>query len=86
MSSIEEIIKTIVKRAKGVIDINKAEEACKASGIAIDKTGNISISAKNADETLQSLIKNLVNEGGLIVKIMLHNLSTEKGLKIIEPR
>ncbi|MGR3319663.1 MAG: hypothetical protein ACUZ8O_14440 [Candidatus Anammoxibacter sp.] len=83
MISIDDITKAIIDRTSGIVDKLKAERVYKASGIEIDDNGNISIS-KNAEETLDSLIKNLINEGGIIAKIMLNNLSKEKGVKIFE--
>lgn len=81
MTKFEEITKTIVDRSKRIIDEIKAEKVYKASGIEIDINGNISIN-KPAEETLNCLVKNLISEGGVIAKIMLHNLSKEKGFKI----
>ena len=81
MISTCDITKTIIDRASGIVDKLKAERVYKASGIEIDCNGAISIS-KNAEDTLNSLIENLINEGGVIAKIMLHNLSKEKGVKI----
>lgn len=73
MMTTEEITKTIVDRTRGIVDENKAEKVYKASGIEIHDNGKISLS-KNAEETLDSLIENLNNEGGIIAKIMLRNL------------
>lgn len=83
MITTEDITKTIIDRIRGIVDKKRAEKVYKDSGIEIDANGKISIS-KNAEETLESLVKNLITEGGAIVKIMLHNLSHEKGVKLYE--
>ena len=79
----DEIIKAVVERTSGIIDKKRVEKIYEASGIRFDKYGNILIKS-NASDTLNSLIKNLIIEGGVIAKIMLHNLSDEKDLKILE--
>ena len=79
----DEIIKAVVERTRGIIDKKRVEKIYEASGIRFDKYGNILIKS-NASDTLNSLIKNLIIEGGVIAKIMLHNLSDEKDLKILE--
>ena len=81
MTKFEEITRTIIDRSKGIVDDIKAKKAYKASGIEIDLNGKISIN-KPGEETLNCLVKNLIIEGGVIAKIMLHNLSLEKGFKI----
>ncbi|MGR3177861.1 MAG: hypothetical protein ACUZ8E_07365 [Candidatus Anammoxibacter sp.] len=83
MISTADITKSIIDRTSGIVDKRKAEKVYKASGIEIDDSGKISLT-KNAEETLNSLIENLINEGGVIAKIMLNNLSKEKGVKIFE--
>ncbi len=79
MLSTEDTIRTVIDRTNGIVERNMSKRACKESGISFDNHGNIKISEK-ADETLNNLIKNLVNEGGVIAKITLHNLAIEKGL------
>lgn len=79
MLTTEETIMTVIDRTKGIVDRKMAQKLYEESGISFDISGNISIS-KEADEALNCLIQNLSNEGGVIAKIMLHNLASEEGV------
>jgi len=79
MLTVEETIKSVIDRTKGIIEVAKSKKAYKEAGISVDDNGNVFIE-KRADDALKSLITNIANEGGVIAKITLNNLAQEKGL------
>ena len=76
MSVDKKILEDILIRSMGILGKEKAEEVAKRSGIVLLSTGDIDI-PEASDQVLENLIRNIIEEGGVIAKIAVKNMSQQ---------
>ena len=77
----DKIIKEIISRLKGVLEIEDAKRIYEISSIRVADNEDVVISG-NPNVALDKLIRNLIKEGDYLAKITLHNIAKENGLNI----
>lgn len=78
----KELLKSIILKARKLLGKQNIEKLCKIHDIRLEKNHEIT-TKNNIFETLNNFIESLVNKGGNIIKIMLHNLSHELDLTLL---
>ncbi len=79
----ENLFVEIIAKAKGLIGDIGIEKLCRSHGIKINGDDGVTIRA-DIYETLNNFIDNLIQKGGNIIKIMLHNISHDIDLTSLE--
>ena len=76
MSVDKSVLENVLVRSMGLLGKEKAEEVARKSGIRLLGSGSIDISS-DPEKVLETLIRNIVAEGGVIAKIAVKNMSRQ---------
>ena len=79
----KELLKSIILKASNIMGEENIEKLCKVHDITLENDYEIT-TKDNIFEALNNFIESLVKKGGNITKIMLHNLSHELDLTLLE--
>jgi hypothetical protein len=72
-----ELIEKMLMRGAGLVGMKKMEEIGKKSGIDMDSpSGNLKLNLP-PEKVLETLVKGLLKEGGVIAKIAVKNMSKQ---------
>ena len=76
-----ELIEKVLLRGAGLVGRNNIEDIAKKAGIKFAASGDITLLAP-ADKVLDSLIKALIEKGGVIAKIAIKNMSKQYNFEL----